>query len=652
MSADVKTQEGGWDDAIASREWERAYELLTEADDSGRLSGAELEQYAEAARWTRRYTEMIELFERAADGLEREGDPLEAARVSVKLTVEYFQRDDLALAGASLQRADEILGDAGDSNAAGMVLYCRAAVMLEAGNHEEAVTTATEMREMGERIGDRDLGALGLMMLGRAHQLAGHYREGASLMDQAAGRAIAGGLDLWTAGVVLCANISASRHRCDVRTASEWSDATMRWCRRHSLGYFPGLCRLHVAESLNLRGDYEAAIAEVEPAIDDLQAAMPRFAGNGLHELGEIKRRQGDLAAAGELFERAVELGGDGLPGLMLLHLDEGRPAAALALARERLADHGDRRLGAGRAEVLPAAVQAAAELGEMQLAGVWVEELADLADACDTPALRASLEVARGRVAMAARNHEEARVHLRAGHRLWSDVGAPFDCALARLEVARAELGLGDRDAAEVEVAAAAGVLRQIGAHFALERASRLIQESGAGSRRVRATMLFTDIVGSTKLVEALGDAAWESMLAWHDRALRDCVSDSGGNEVKHEGDGLFAAFDDPDAAIACACEIQRKLRRHQTEQGYAPSLRIGVHADEVNDRGGDYGGRGVHLAARVMGAAGAGEVLVTQQTLSLATRSYGVKEERALDAKGIAEPIAVSALDWQSAV
>jgi class 3 adenylate cyclase len=162
---------------------------------------------------------------------------------------------------------------------------------------------------------------------------------------------------------------------------------------------------------------------------------------------------------------------------------------------------------------------------------------------------------------------------------------------------------------------------------------------------------MLFTDIVGSTSLVEALGDEAWEAMLSWHDRELRSCVSESGGTEVKHEGDGLFATFDDADTALQCACEIQRKLRRHQAEQGFAPSLRIGVHAAEVNDRGGDYGGRGVHLAARVMAAADAGEVLVTDETLELASGSFAVSERRRLDAKGIAEPIAVVSVEWRAA-
>lgn len=646
----VQAHDSEWREAIDAREWERAHDLLSAADSSGGLDGAALEQFGEAARWTRRYEEMIESFERAADALEREGDRLEAARVAVKLTIEYFQRNELTLARASLQRADEILGEAGDSNAAGMVLYCRAAVMLEAGDHEAGVATAIEMREMAERLGDRDLEALGLMMQGRACQLGGDYQQGAELLDGAAGRAIAGGLELWTAGVVLCANISASRHRCDVRSASEWSDATMRWCKRNSLGYFPGLCRLHVAETLNQRGDFEAAVAEVEPAIDDLQAAMPRFAGNGLHELGEIRRRQGDLRAAAELFERAVELGGDGLPGLILLRLDEGRPDTALALARGRLQDGGDRRLGAGRGEVLPAAAQAAIETGELATAREYVGEIERLADACETPALFAALETARGRLAHAEGDHSAAIEHLRAGQRLWSDVGAPFECALARAELARAELARGEEAAAEIEVEAAAGILRKIGAAHALERVSALLSDRGQRSRRAHTTMLFTDIVGSTQLVEALGDEAWEALLSWHDRALRSCVSESGGTEVKHEGDGLFATFDDADTALRCACEIQRKLRRHQEEQGFAPSLRIGVHAAEVNDRGGDYGGRGVHLAARVMAAADAGEVLVTDDTLELASGSFAVTERRRLDAKGIAEPIAVASVDWRA--
>ncbi len=650
MRKGAEPTRGGWDDAVAARDWEGAYELLREADASGPLSGPELEKLAETARWTRRYGEMLEALERAGEEFERAGERAEAGRIAVKLAIEYFQRNDLALAGGNLGRATELLGTQRDSHAAGMILFCQAELALEQGDAEGAESAAAEMAEMAKRLDDRDLEALAMMSTGRARQLAGGFSEGAALLDQAAAGALAGNLELWTSGVVICGNITACRHRYDVETASEWSDAAVRWCKRQSIGYFPGLCRLHRGESLNLRGDYEAATVEVEAATEDLLAGMPRFAPDGMHELGEIKRRQGDLEGAAAAFAEAIDLGGDALPGLILLRLDEGRPAAALALARDRLSVTGGSRLSGGRAQILPAGIRAAIEAGDLGFAEAKLAELGELTDACETTGLRAEYETAAGRVAMAAGDAASAIPHLREARRLWGQTNAPYNGALAHAELARARLEAGDREAAETDAEAAMAVFAKIGAQFEAERMRRSLDALRQNSQRTAVTMLFTDIVGSTKLVEALGDEAWEALLAWHDRVLRACVADHGGTEVKHEGDGIFATFDRPEAAIGCACEIQRRLKAHRTEHGYAPQVRIGVHADEVNDRGGDVGGRGVHVAARVMAAADGGEVLITATTLEDGSQEFAVDEERQLEAKGITEPLTVVTVDWES--
>jgi class 3 adenylate cyclase len=158
----------------------------------------------------------------------------------------------------------------------------------------------------------------------------------------------------------------------------------------------------------------------------------------------------------------------------------------------------------------------------------------------------------------------------------------------------------------------------------------------------------MFTDIVDSTKLVETLGDEQWESLLTWHDRTLRECFNARGGEEVKHEGDGFFVAFAEPDSALACACSIQRSLRDHRHAHGFAPRVRIGIHATEATDRGDDYGGRGVHTTARIAAAAGAGEVIASRVTLEAASDAFRAFDERPLELKGLAQPVTVATVDW----
>ena len=151
-----------------------------------------------------------------------------------------------------------------------------------------------------------------------------------------------------------------------------------------------------------------------------------------------------------------------------------------------------------------------------------------------------------------------------------------------------------------------------------------------------------------STRLAEAMGDDAWEPLLRWHDRTLRAEFERWSGEEVKHGGDGFFVVFRQPDDGIGCAAAIQRALARHRTEHGFAPSVRIGLHAGEATAREGDYFGSAVTRAARISAAAGADEVLVSADLLAGCGQEVPVAGERTLELKGIAEPVAAVLIRW----
>jgi class 3 adenylate cyclase/alpha-beta hydrolase superfamily lysophospholipase len=123
----------------------------------------------------------------------------------------------------------------------------------------------------------------------------------------------------------------------------------------------------------------------------------------------------------------------------------------------------------------------------------------------------------------------------------------------------------------------------------------------------RVLATVLFTDISGSTERAAALGDRDWKSLLDRHDEALRDVLARHSGVEVHTTGDGMLATFDSPARAVRCASEMI------QAAQAIGLAIRAGVHTGEVERRGGDVAGIAVHIAARVAALADAGEVLVS---------------------------------------
>jgi class 3 adenylate cyclase/pimeloyl-ACP methyl ester carboxylesterase len=131
--------------------------------------------------------------------------------------------------------------------------------------------------------------------------------------------------------------------------------------------------------------------------------------------------------------------------------------------------------------------------------------------------------------------------------------------------------------------------------------------QRASASSERILATVLFTDIVGSTDLAAQFGDARWRDVLDGHDQAVRQHLRMFRGREVKATGDGFVATFDSPGRAIECAQSIRESLRAMGLVN------RAGIHTGELEIRGEDVAGMSVHLCARVAALAGPGEVVVS---------------------------------------
>jgi class 3 adenylate cyclase/pimeloyl-ACP methyl ester carboxylesterase len=150
--------------------------------------------------------------------------------------------------------------------------------------------------------------------------------------------------------------------------------------------------------------------------------------------------------------------------------------------------------------------------------------------------------------------------------------------------------------------------------------------------TERVLATVLFTDIVDSTTSAAALGDAAWRRVLDRHDKICQRTVADCGGRLVKGTGDGVLATFDAPARGLRCADTLRSAL----SDAGIA--IRAGVHTGEVELRGDDVSGIGVHIAARVAALANSGELLVTRTVKDLVVGSdYGFASRGLHRLKGV---------------
>jgi class 3 adenylate cyclase len=180
---------------------------------------------------------------------------------------------------------------------------------------------------------------------------------------------------------------------------------------------------------------------------------------------------------------------------------------------------------------------------------------------------------------------------------------------------------------------------------HGPFDIADRLIDEVEeflTGSRReiepdrVLATVLFTDIVDSTKRAAELGDRDWRVLRDRHDDAVRQELVRFRGREVKTLGDGFLATFDGPARAVRCAAAIIERVRP------LGMDVRSGLHTGEIEMQRADVGGIAVHIAARVVGLAGAGEVLVSSTVRDLVAGS-GLRfhDRGSHTAKGLSEPL-----------
>jgi len=154
-------------------------------------------------------------------------------------------------------------------------------------------------------------------------------------------------------------------------------------------------------------------------------------------------------------------------------------------------------------------------------------------------------------------------------------------------------------------------------------EEVADLIEEFLTGTRRVAApdrklaTVLFTDIVGSTDRAHSLGDAKWRRLLDEHDEIVRERIARLGGTLVKTTGDGALATFEGPAKCIRSTIALREALGAIDVE------IRAGLHAGEVEVRGDDVGGIAVHIAARVMGEASPGEILASSTVKDLVVGS-----------------------------
>jgi ATP/maltotriose-dependent transcriptional regulator MalT len=456
-------------EAFQHRRWEEAAELFAEADSREPLVADDRLLLAEALMWANRHAESFTAKERAYQAYLRSGDERRAGYVAGLLTIHHANRLEMAVASGWLAKAHKLLEREPDSREYGYLAFVLTLLKEAAGEWDAVLELAERMRELGRRHGDADLEALGLAYQGLVATRRGPLEEGARLLDEAMASAVGGELGTLATGVIYCRMIGACLALHDYRRAGEWTDVVDRCAHTTGLGGFPGDCRTHRTALLVKRGAWAQGEQEALQAFEETQLFDLPHTGAVACELGELRRRRGDLDGAEEAFSRAYEFGFNPRAGMALVQLARGDVGSAAASIDEALADTGLDALA--REPLLLARVEIALVEGNLAALRTAAHELDETARAFGTPALGADAAYANGAAELTGGAATEAARLLTLAQRLWLDAEEPYEAARARELLADAQLANGKPDSAKLELRAARAAFDRLGARLDTER-------------------------------------------------------------------------------------------------------------------------------------------------------------------------------------
>jgi tetratricopeptide (TPR) repeat protein len=464
-------------EAASRGDWEAAFELFMQADRDGLAGPSDLPVLGEVAYAAGHLDVTIEVWERAyALGVEA-GDKEAAAGAAVRVAMHLlFDTALMAPVRGWLARAERLLECQGETPANAWLAVVRAYERMLTGDLPGARPWALRAIALGSKH-DPAACALGRVAEARLLILDGDVEPGLALLDEVGVATVSGDLDALSTGVVYCELVCALQGLAQYDVAEEWTEAMERWCKTSAIGSLRGRCRVHRAEILRLRGSCGEAEAEALTACEELRPYLRREMGWPLSELGRIRLRRGDIEAAEEAFMAAHRAGWDPQPGLALVRLAQGDVAAAAASIRDAL-DHPMRvpfkerppDSDLQRAPLLEAQVEIEIAAGNVARARSAADELTRVAARFNSTALVASGTLARGRVRLAEGDPADAERLCVEAARLWSEVGAPYEAALARVGLAGALHASGSEDRAALELEAARTVLDRIEAQRTTE--------------------------------------------------------------------------------------------------------------------------------------------------------------------------------------
>jgi ATP/maltotriose-dependent transcriptional regulator MalT len=421
----------------------------------------------------------FEARERAFRLYRQRGDDQSAARVAAWLAADWLEfRGEEAVASGWLHRARRLLETVEPGPGHGWLAAHEASIVLEA-DPKEARRLAARAVELGRRFGVPELEMVGLGLEGASLVIDGELAAGMQRLDEATAAALSGEAEILPCVAWACCYLIAACEQVrDYDRAGEWCGRVSEFCERNGIALPLYICKAKYAGVLTWQGRWDEAEAELREASHGLAAARPPLEGDALVRLGELRRRQGRLDEAEELFARC-EYKPLAVLGRAEVALERGNPADAAELAERYLRRFpGPQRIE--RAAGLELAVRAHLRLGDHDRAEAALAELRVLAARAGTRPLRAAAMAAQGRLEAARGDLDAARCSFEDAVDELGGTGAPYEIALVRLDLAAtlAALGRDGRARAEAEVVQA--TCGRLGAASLVARAEAMLARPG----------------------------------------------------------------------------------------------------------------------------------------------------------------------------
>jgi LuxR family transcriptional regulator, maltose regulon positive regulatory protein len=470
----------GWAELGEGR-WAAARSVFEEA-----LADEETPEACEGLSWAAWWLDDAEaLFaarERAYRLYRRRADAPGAARMATWLAADQLDfHGAAAVASGWLARAHRLLDPLEPGPDHRWLAFHDGYLAHADGDTVRARELAAAAVELGGRFGVADLEMLGLALEGATLVACAQVEEGMRCLDEATAAALGGEATIPISGAwACCFLVSACTAVLDFERASEWCDRIADFAERYGSRYMLAFCRAEYGAVHLWRGRWSDAEAVLEASLEDFSSSRPAWVELPLVGLAELRRRQGRPSEAALLLDRAGASPAEQLCRARLA-LDRGESLRAVELL-ERLLRHVPAHRKLDRVPALELLVRARIHRGELDEAASALEALREVERLVGTGPLRASADLVDGMLAGAGGDHESARPLLEDAVDRFERSGAPFEAALARIELATSLLALGRTDAAEGEAAAALDSLLELGADTEAARARPLVDMSAGG--------------------------------------------------------------------------------------------------------------------------------------------------------------------------